>query len=64
MNQLMMKLFIEQPRIHRVCKKYKICNFASEVGKISLAKQFGYFGWMDGWMDESMDGWMETRMDG
>ena len=39
-------------------KKYRMCNFASEVGQISLAKKTYVIcdGWMDGWMDESMAG--------
>ena len=39
-------------------KNYRICNFASEVGKISFAKKTYAIldGWMEGWIDESMDG--------
>ena len=35
-------------------KNYKIGNFGSEVGQISLEKKT--YAILDGWMDESMDG--------
>ena len=50
-----------------IIKKYRICNFASEVGNISLAKKLMLFwmdGWSDGWMNQWMDGrWMDVMID-
>ena len=33
---------------------FRLCNFASEVGKINLAKKTYVI--LDGWMDGGMDG--------
>ena len=52
----------------KLLKKYRICNFPSDVGKISLAKQLTLF-WMDGcrdgWMNQWInDRWLDVRMGG
>ena len=44
-------------------KNSRMCNLASQVGKISSAKKIMLFlnDWMEEWIDESCNGWM---MDG